>query len=187
MRSDIALFGLKNLLSKQDGDEYGRLLVAVTEAYDPADVLEEIWVRELVDNIYEIHRLRLGKEALVMASLPSALLELLAPIYGTPTAAETIKQWKSGSEVSGLEIQKYLKALNVTEDSVRALAIAEQMDSLERFDKLIDSAERRRRAYYQDIEKHRGTRTDRTHQALDRASKELELKAIGKSEGEEAA
>ena len=187
MSHDIALFGLKPLLSAQEVDDYDALLAGITESLYPDDVIEEMWVRDLTDNLYEVHRLRRAKEALIHSALPKAMIGLLSSIHGAQKAEELVKYWCTGSQAAGTEIRELLKSMHLTEDAVRAHAIVEQMDNLERFDKLIHNAERRRRAYYKDLEQHRDSRTERVHKAAEYKRKNLDLKVNNKIDSGEAA
>jgi hypothetical protein len=52
----LALFGSPPLLEGEDSAAYDDLLARVSGAVKPADVLEEIWVCDIVDLVWETFR-----------------------------------------------------------------------------------------------------------------------------------
>ena len=61
----MAFFGPPPLLEGEDTDAYGDLLARVSAAIRPADILEEIWLRDFLDLAWEALRYRRLKAALV--------------------------------------------------------------------------------------------------------------------------
>jgi hypothetical protein len=51
------LFGPPPLLEGEETAAYDELLVRISGAVNPADIFEEIWVRDLVDLVWEALRL----------------------------------------------------------------------------------------------------------------------------------
>jgi len=69
--AELAPFGPAPLIEGEDGAAYDELLARVSTAINPADILEDIWVRDLVDLLWEILRLRRLKARAVQRSILS--------------------------------------------------------------------------------------------------------------------
>jgi hypothetical protein len=67
----LRLFGAPPLLAGEDAAGYDELLARISSAVKPSDVIEEIWVRDIVDLTWEIFRWRRLKTGiLAMAQSP---------------------------------------------------------------------------------------------------------------------
>jgi hypothetical protein len=54
----LDLFGPPPLIEGEDAAAYDELLLRISAAVKPADILEDIWVREIVDLVWSAFRLR---------------------------------------------------------------------------------------------------------------------------------
>jgi hypothetical protein len=54
----LDIFGPAPLIEGEDAAAYAELLVRISAAVKPADILEDIWVREIVDLVWSAFRLR---------------------------------------------------------------------------------------------------------------------------------
>src|SRR5258708_20158162 len=72
-------FGPAPLIEGEDAGAYDELLVRISTAVRPADIFEEIWVRDIADLVWEAFRLRRLKACLMTAGARSALAPRLAP------------------------------------------------------------------------------------------------------------
>jgi hypothetical protein len=70
----MAFFGPPALLEGEDSEAYGDLLARVSAAIRPADILEEIWLRDFLDLAWEALRLRRLKAALVNGAVAKGLV-----------------------------------------------------------------------------------------------------------------
>ena len=73
-------FGAPVLLEGEDEALYEKLLTQGTAAVAPTDVIEEFWVRDVVDLLWEAMRLRRLKASLLRSSAMQGLEEILAPL-----------------------------------------------------------------------------------------------------------
>ena len=64
----LALFGPPPLREGEDTAAYDELLARISGAVKPADIFEEIWVRDIVDLVWEVLRLRWLKANLMTAT-----------------------------------------------------------------------------------------------------------------------
>ena len=66
------------LLEGEDIADYEAMLARVTTAVVPEDIIEEFWVRDVVDLVWEALRLRRLKAALLVSSTAAGLREVLS-------------------------------------------------------------------------------------------------------------
>src|SRR5215213_7099159 len=75
-----ALLGRPPLVHGEDEGAYAELLARVQATVAPKDVLEEFWVRDVVDLSWEAVRLRRMKANAMRAAMHRALEQVLAPL-----------------------------------------------------------------------------------------------------------
>jgi hypothetical protein len=78
--AELAPFGPAPLIEGEDGAAYNELLARISTAIKPADILEDIWVRDIVDLLWEILRLRRLKASLMAALAHKGLKTVLDPL-----------------------------------------------------------------------------------------------------------
>jgi hypothetical protein len=159
--SHVSIFGPPPLLEGEDAATYDELLLQVTTSVRSSDILEEIWVRDIIDLSWEILRLRRLKISLVAAEIPDALRVVLAPIVNVQQLSEwmdaLIKQWRAQRPSAIKRVQAYLRSEGKTFDSVIAKAFSCRLDTIERIERLITIAEGRRNSALREIDRHRAT------------------------------
>ena len=64
------IFGPPPVLPGEDASAYEALLACVSADVKPADIIEKIWVRDIVDHTWDIFRLRRIKVSLVSQAIP---------------------------------------------------------------------------------------------------------------------
>jgi hypothetical protein len=67
--SHLEIFGPPPLLDGESQEAYDTLLARVTGTVSPKDIIEEIWVPDIVNLVWEILRLRRLKVALLSSSV----------------------------------------------------------------------------------------------------------------------
>src|SRR5215813_13972974 len=87
----LALSGPPPLLEGEDTAAYDELLVRISGAVKPADILEEIWVRDIVDLVWEAFRLRRLKANLTTAVAHEGVERILTPLLGWSSAHDLAK------------------------------------------------------------------------------------------------
>src|SRR6202162_5586099 len=86
-------FGPAPLIEGEDAGAYDELLVRISTAVRPADIFEEIWVRDIVDLVWEAFRLRRLKACVMTAGARLALSQELGPVVGWPQAEGLARSW----------------------------------------------------------------------------------------------
>ena len=78
----LSCLGPPPLLDGESSADYADLLARVSAAVEPADILEQIFVRDVVDLTWEELRLRRLKAALLECSQHKGIRELGKPLFG---------------------------------------------------------------------------------------------------------
>jgi hypothetical protein len=181
-----ACFGPPPLLQGEDAAAYDELLLQASTAVKPVDMIEDIWVRDVVDLSWEIFRLRRIKAALLTASASTVLYKVLGPLVDTDAGdtdagtsdvdAETgdvdekteqteqdrslyelVEEWARRNPDAIAEVDRILSSAGLTLDVVFAEMLSENIDFVERIDHMITKAEARRNVVLREIDRHRAT------------------------------
>src|SRR6478609_1503816 len=115
----LDIFGPPPLLDGESQDVYDALLARVTGTVNPKDIIEEIWVHDIVDLVWEILRLRRLKVALLSSSVGRGLHKLYQDRddYGK---GNLIARWSAGEPAAVKTIERFLKDHGLTMDAVMA-------------------------------------------------------------------
>ena len=68
------------LIEGEDAAAYDDLLARISGTLKPADILEEIWVRDVVDLVWDVFRLRRLKVHLLTAAAHEGMAKLIGPL-----------------------------------------------------------------------------------------------------------
>src|SRR5215217_2437421 len=135
------------LLEGEDIDEYERLLARVTAAVVPADIIEEFWVRDVIDLVC--------KASLLLSSTAAGLQKVLAPILEYSELEPLVEAWYGRDESALKKVATSLEQAGLTMDHVMAETLSAKLDDVERIDRMIANAEARRHVVLREIDRHR--------------------------------
>jgi len=141
-----ALFGAPPLIAGENRAAYDELTGRVAAAVKPADVLEEIWVRDVADLAWEALRLRRLKASLMTASEHEGLARVLTPLLDSAEAGVLAEQWAAREESAVARVETLLAGAGITTDAVAAQTLAARLGDIERIDRMSMLAEGRRAA-----------------------------------------
>ena len=165
-----ALLGPRPLIDGEDGTNYDVILERISADVAPADFVEEIWVRNVVDLVWESVRLRRLKSHLLQAAAHEGLAQVLTPLLDWASAGELSRTWASGDEEAMCEVERLLGRAGLTIDAVMAQTLAVRIDDVERIDRMVIIAEVRRDAVLREIRSRRAA----FGQALRRAGEAID-------------
>jgi len=186
--SEPDFFGPPPLIAGEDPAAYAALRHRVADAVRPKDILEEIWLRDVVDLTWDVFRLRRLKAHLLRAAAHEGVRIVLAPLVrdkeyrGKGSGAEELSQrWARGDENAVEEVNDHLAAAGLTMDAVTAQTFAAKLDEVERIDRMIASAEARRNLVLREVERHRETLATTLRRATEEAedAEFEEIAAVG--------
>jgi hypothetical protein len=164
-----ALLAKPPLLPSEDEALYDELVTAFRAEINPTDIFEEMWLGDIVYNLWEGLRLRGFKVGLVTAAKQEALEKTLQRLMskdtlgidisisiGGPSQAEDLA-WRciNGDEAAKKEVDELLETAGLDWVAILAQAMALKIDAIERFDSMSKQAEVRRDVVLHLIDKRR--------------------------------
>jgi hypothetical protein len=182
-------FGPAPLIEGEDAAAYDEFLMRITCAVRPVDIFEEIWVRDIVDLVWEALRLRRFKASQVTAGARSAMAQLLAPRLGWPQAEGLARSWAAREPGALASVNEHLAVAGSGVEALAAQGLCIRLDNVERIDRMIMTAEARRNATLREIDRHRETLGRRLRQAVAKAEAQdatfeiVEAEPAGTGEG----
>jgi hypothetical protein len=159
-------FGPAPLIEGEDAGAYDELLVRISTAVRPADIFEEIWVRDVVDLVWEALRLRRLKACAMTAGARKALAQNLRPLVGWDQANGLARSWSARKPGAHAAVEEHLVSAGIGLEGVVAEGLCIELDKVERIDRMIMAAEARRNAALREIDRHRAALGPRLRQAV---------------------
>ena len=162
-----SLLGRPPLVRGEDERAYAELLARVQAAVAPKDILEEFWVRDVVDLSWEAVRLRRMKANVITAATGEALERVLAPLVNGGSLDQMLllahetwahrlaAAWCRREEGAVEEVEEILRGADLSMDVVAATALSMSLDDIERIDRMAMNAEARRNAVLREVARHR--------------------------------
>ena len=115
--SRISIFGPAPILPNEDSAAYDELLARVSAEVKPTDIIEEIWIRDVVDLTWEILRWRRIRTSLVAAEMSAKLRPILARLIPAGSwqsvGQKLIKGWDEGKPAAIKRVNKLLSSANI--------------------------------------------------------------------------
>lgn len=177
-----ALLGPAPVTALEDRALYEMRLASLLDNLAPADAIERMWVKDIADLDWEVDRLKRAKVVAIAMAEERALAKLFksmpvadggrameltggdraeAADYLTARAraqdgADELTQ--SALDYSGQRIRLALAKFGLSEAQTGDVALLQVLDTVERLDRLIQIAGRRRDAVIRDLDRRRGDR-----------------------------
>jgi hypothetical protein len=143
------------------------LLSKVAAAVSPNDIIEEFWVRDVVDLMWETMRLRRLKTNLLAASTAKGLRKVLEPLVQYASLGPLVEGWYGRNEASMNKVDALLNKAGLTIEHVLAQTLSHKLDDIERIDRMIANAEARRHVVLREIDRHRDALAARLRAAVE--------------------
>jgi hypothetical protein len=156
--------GEPNVVLGEDADSYNALLTQVSRVLAPRDVLEDMWMRDVVDLAWDVLRLRRLKAHLLKLRARDGVRDVISPLVRN--AWRVSDKWTAGNAAALDTVDAALKSAGLSIDTVMAATLRNEIDYVERIDALIASAENRRSLALLEIERYRSNFADELRQAL---------------------
>ena len=160
------LLGPPPLLPSESAADYDGLRARLRARIAPRDVVEEIWLRDILDLQWEVLRMRRLKSRILSSSSPLGLESLLKRRVNYLHIAGLVEGWGKGDKDTIKEIENLLKHLGLSKTDIDAHSLLKSLDPLERIDRMISQAEARRNTALREIERSRETAARRMRAAL---------------------
>jgi hypothetical protein len=153
--NDEDLFGPPPVISGEDPGAFLELLARVRAAVKPKDLLEDFFVRDCVDLIWEIRRLRRLMASLLQVTTRDGLDKVLTPLVGWVEADILADDWVRGRAPAIRKVDKLMAAAGLTREAIMAEALALRLSAVESFERMIASKEGRLQAALREVDRHR--------------------------------
>jgi hypothetical protein len=140
----------------EDASTYHDLRARIFAAVKPADILEELWVRDVVELVWEVVRLRRFKATLLAACAQEGMAKVLHSL-GEISSFTMSTGWAARDEAAMTQVNARLAAAGLTIDVVMARTFEAKLDEMERIEGMLVRAEARRAAALRELERHRTT------------------------------
>ena len=162
----FALLGARPLISSEDTAGYDAQLARLCATLGPSDSLEEFWIRDLVDLVWDTFRLRRTKATMLSYR---AAQEVRALLINHPDAAKMAQMWAAGDAAAVKEVEQALRSIGSSGEHAISIAMCSFMQEIERLDRMLVSAEARRSAALRELDYHRGPLVQDVRRAIAQA------------------
>jgi len=143
------------LFAGEDAAAYDSLLNRISDLVKPADLLEEIWLQDVVELSWEVARLRRMKAEFLSSSAHRGLRKLLDGLLGWKESQDLTAQWAGKDPDAVRLVEHSLAAAGMSMSTVMAQTLAASINEVERIDRLTAAAELRRNAMLHEIADYR--------------------------------
>ena len=144
------------LLPGEAEADYVGVAARIVAVAQPADAIEEFLARDAIDLTWEILRLRRVKAGLLRTSISSGIQAVMLSLgKGFGSAKRLGKSWAAGDKSAKNEVAGILQKAQLTIEDVVAETLESKIDSFERIDRMLASAEARRNNALREIDRHR--------------------------------
>jgi len=165
----LALFGAPPLIAGENRDAYEDLGAQIAAAVKPSDILEEIWLYDIVDLTWECFRLRRLKANVLNAAACQGLETVLNSLVSPTEALALASDWATREVDAIKRVGELLASAGLPMDAVMAETLSIRLADIERIDRMIATAEARRGATLREVDRHRATLALQMRRAVDEA------------------
>ncbi len=146
------------VLPGESEEDFLALAAQVFASAEPKNGIEEILIRDIIDQTWEIQRLRRAKAGLLKLAWSDGLNHVLYDIgYEDDDDRNFLSEnCMSGQKRAIQRVHKALSAAGLSLSEVTAKTLEIKLDSIERLDSMLASAEARRNNSLREIDRHRG-------------------------------
>jgi hypothetical protein len=171
----LPALGPSPLIRGEDAAAYDDLVARIRAVLRPADVIEEIWARDVADLAFEVFRLRRLKASLMQACAYDGLADVLDPLRPPWTDEDENKEeddsnlperWAAGDQAAIAKVDGLLASAGLTVDAVMAQTLSNRIDVVERIERMMTAAEARRDTILREVERRRAGLASRLRHAM---------------------
>ncbi len=150
-----SLLGPPPVLEGEDASAYEALKFRIFSAVKPEDAIEQMWVRDVLDLLWETTRLRRLKAELMHAAAHEGLKRLLSPLVRFTSLNELVQGWALRYPETVKEVNEILRQAGLGEEAIAAQTLAAKLDTFEKIDRMIMQTEARRHVVLREIDRRR--------------------------------
>ena len=180
----LAWLGPPPLFKGEDEAAYNELSARIADAVKPEDIFVEIWVRDFINNEWDVLRYRRHLASLMTSTAYEGLQKILEPLLEDYSDQVDLAQaWAARDKAAMKRVDELLASAGLTMDAVMAQTFCTYLDECERFARMIASAEARRDDALHEIERHRAEWGQELRRVTQEVEKTLEMEVIEDKSG----
>lgn len=155
-RSNIlGLLGSAPVIGGENIHDYSALYERLVSAVDPTDTIEEIWIKDIADLIWELQRLRRFKAQMLRSLEYVGVDELLKAIATPSVRANMVDVWRGGDAADVQQIRQFIHNCGFSDETITAHVLAANIALFENLDRMIARVENRREKILREIDRRR--------------------------------
>lgn len=154
-------FGSPPLLKGEDVAAYQELADKISEAINPVDAIEELWARDIVDLFWDSLRLRRLRVKLIEGTKSEGLKRLYYRLTDTRPSEKLLSGWLNGDKKAVHDVVTMLKRAGLDEEAITAQVIRDEIQAIEKIDRLILQRDACRNATLRELDRRRDARARR--------------------------
>ncbi|WP_375408045.1 HNH endonuclease signature motif containing protein [uncultured Methylobacterium sp.] len=172
------LFDDRPLLFGDDPEQYEALLGKMVQQVMPTDIVEAIWVKDIIDLVWEVKRLRHWRNQILSQARVEVITALIVPVLEIEYCPfATLRSdnerearglafgWLEGNQSKTTKMEEKLQKRGLTVADVMAQAFQLKLPEIERIERMVASADQRRDTLLRDIERKRASLSQRLRAA----------------------
>ena len=182
------LVGPSPVMRGEDERGFEELLRRVSAALQPADVVEEMYIYDIVVLIWDVCRLRRIKAHELNHIAARQIRELIKP-FVVGNVGEVCRQWELGYEAGAERVNAALTAAGLSTRSLVTSTLelsAFDLEKIGQIERMVANAEARRSAALKDLDRYHENFGARLRRALE-AEEEGNLKVLAPPIGQDGA
>jgi hypothetical protein len=167
------LFAKRPLALGESEQDYDDFLIKVSVAVQPGDVLDIMWVKDIVDLRWEAMRWRRAQASLLMKAAKQALTNLLRTVEDAGLidgvrvfkVPDLVDAFAANDDKAVAEVNRILVSRGMDWDAIMAQALVDQLDQIGVIERMIAGADTRRNKVLQEIDRRRAAFARRLREA----------------------
>ncbi len=174
-----------NVILGESKEVHKEFLLHLFGELNPRGLLEEAWVEDVFDHVWNLLRYRNLKTALLNAAAYQGLQRILTPLIGPTDAVALATQWHAKDANAIGEVDDILRSAGLSFEAVMAQTLAIKLPEIEDIDRLIAEKEAQRNAALRELDRHRALLGEKVRQAIERVE-DVEFTPVDERDGGQA-
>lgn len=149
------VLGPPALLHGEDRGAYDALHAKITGYVEPKDIIETMFVRDIIDLQWELLRWKRLKAALMNSEQATVLRDMLIPFATTVNMNLLTEEWLKQDPQTIAALKEVLASKGVRMEAIEGKVLMRRLDHVERIDERAALAESRRNRALHELGQHR--------------------------------
>jgi hypothetical protein len=155
-------------LPGEDKGLYFRMLDRVMDAISPTDIIEALWVRDIVDLWWDAIRYRRLKASFLDFRASNNLEQSLSEAVGPAKAKQLARKVKARDAGAIKDVERILEETGSSIDAVVSQDLVDKLPSIAGIDAMAAGAESRRNSLLRELDRHRAAVAASPHRGTER-------------------